>query len=44
MRIALTDLNLKQLYAFYPGTRRFELDDTIIALPLTGLLEESASL
>lgn len=44
MRVAMTDLNLKRLFVVYPGDRRFELDDNIIALPLTGLLEESASL
>jgi len=44
MRMAMTDLNLKRLIVVYPGARRFELDDAIIALPLTGLLEESASL
>jgi hypothetical protein len=44
MRVAMTDLKLKRLFVVYPGTRRFELDDDIIALPLTGLLEESASL
>lgn len=44
MRVAMADLKLKRLFVVYPGTRRFELDDDIIALPLTGLLEESASL
>ena len=44
MRVAMTDLKLKRLFVVYPGTRRFELDDDIIALPLTGLLAESASL
>jgi len=44
MRVAMTDLNLKRLFVVHPGTRRFELDDAIVALPLTGLLEESASL
>ena len=44
MRVAMTDLNLKRLFVVYPGSRRFELDDAIVALPLTGLLEESASL
>jgi len=32
------------MFMVYPGTRRFELDEAIIALPLTWLLEESASL
>jgi len=41
MRVAKADLNLKRLFVVYPGTRRFELDDDIIALPLTGLLDES---
>ncbi|MCX6893312.1 MAG: ATP-binding protein [Verrucomicrobiota bacterium] len=44
MRVAMTDLLLKRLFVVYPGTRRFELDDDLIALPLTGLLEESARL
>jgi len=44
MRVAMTDLKLKRLFVVYPGTRRFELDDNIVALPLTGLLAESASL
>ena len=44
MRVAMTDLKLKCLLVVYPGTRRFELDDNIIALPLTGLLAESARL
>ena len=44
MRAAMTDLGLKRLFVVYPGTRRFELDDRIIALPLTGLLAESANL
>ena len=44
MRVAMTDLKLQKLFVVYPGTRRFELDDAIIALPLTGLLEESVRL
>ena len=44
MRVAMTDLKLKRLFVVYPGTRRFELDDDIIALPLAGLLAEAASL
>ncbi len=44
MRLAMTDLKLKRLFVVYPGTRRFELDEAIVALPLTGLLEECASL
>lgn len=44
MRVALADLNLKRLFVVYPGARRFELDDAIVALPLTRLAEESAIL
>jgi predicted AAA+ superfamily ATPase len=44
MRIAITDLRLKRLFVVYPGGRRIELDDAIVALPLTELLAESASL
>ena len=44
MRVAMTDLSLKRLFIVYPGTRRVELDDAIIALPLTCLLEETTSL
>jgi hypothetical protein len=44
MRVAMTNLNLKRPFVVHPGTRRFELDDAIIALPLAGLLEESANL
>ncbi len=44
MRVAIMDLQLKHLFVVYPGTRRFELDEKIIALPLTGLLAESARL
>jgi uncharacterized protein len=44
MRLAMTDLNLKRLFVVYPGSRRFELDDSLVALPLMGLLEESAKL
>jgi len=44
MRVAMADLNLKRLFVVYPGIRRLELDDAITALPLTGLLKESASL
>jgi len=44
MRVAITDLKLKRLFVVYPGSRRFELDDDLIALPLTGLPAESASL
>jgi len=43
MRVAMTDLKLKRMYVVYPGTRRFELDDNIVALPLTGLPAEAAS-
>ena len=44
MRVALADLGLKTLYVVYPGARRFELDESIVALPLAGLMEESARL
>ena len=44
MRVAMTDLKLRRLFVVYPGTRRFELDDQIVALPLTSLLAESAGL
>ena len=44
MRVAMTDLKLKRLYVVYPGPRRIELDDNIIALPLAGILEEAASM
>ena len=41
---AMADLKLKRLFVVYPGTRRFELDTDIIALPLTALPAESAAL
>jgi len=41
MRVAMSDLKLQKLFVVYPGTRRFELDDGIIALPLTSLSAES---
>ena len=44
MRVAMADLALKRLFVVYPGTRRFALDDDLVALPLSGLLEESARL
>ena len=44
MRVAMSDLKLKRLFVVHPGPRRFELDDDIIALPLTGLSEEAAGL
>jgi predicted AAA+ superfamily ATPase len=44
MRVAMADLNLKRLFVVYPGTRRFQLDNAIVALPLAKLPEESASL
>jgi predicted AAA+ superfamily ATPase len=44
MRVAISDLRLKRLFVVYPGARRFELDDKIIALPVMALREESASL
>lgn len=34
MRVALADLRLDSLFVVYPGQRRFELDERIIALPL----------
>jgi len=33
MRIALEDLNLKQIAVIYPGTQRYELGDNIVAVP-----------
>jgi predicted AAA+ superfamily ATPase len=44
MRVAMADLGLKRLFVVYPGARRFALDDQIIALPLTGLMAETAGL
>jgi len=38
------ELGLKRLFVVYPGTRRFELDDRITAVPLTGLLTEAEAL
>ena len=34
MRVALADLALERLFVVYPGTRRFDLDERITALPL----------
>jgi hypothetical protein len=42
--LEIKDLNLRRLFVVYPGARRFDLDDRIMALPLTGLLEESVNL
>lgn len=44
MRVAMSDLGLKYLFVVYPGTRRFELDEGIVALPLTNVAEETARL
>ena len=44
MRVAMADLKLKRLFVVHPGTRRFDLDDDIVALPLGDLLKESANL
>lgn len=44
MRVAMSDLGLKRLFVVYPGTRRFELDEGIVALPLTNVAEETARL
>ena len=44
MRVAMADLGLKRLFVVYPGTRRFELDANLIALPLTELPAECADL
>jgi hypothetical protein len=41
MRVALEDLGLKRLFVVYPGTRRFELDEDIVALPLAHLRAEA---
>jgi predicted AAA+ superfamily ATPase len=44
MRVAMADLALKRLFVVYPGTRRFELDESIMALPLADVAEEAARL
>jgi hypothetical protein len=44
MRVALADSNLEQLFVVYPGGRRYELEEGIIAWPLGGLLAEAGSL
>jgi predicted AAA+ superfamily ATPase len=44
MRVAMADLKLKRLFVVHPGTRRFDLDDDIVALPLGDLFKESANL
>ena len=41
MRVAMSDLKLQKLFVVYPGTRRFELDEGIIAMPLALLSAES---
>ena len=44
MRVAMEDLGLKRLFVVYPGTRRFELDVDIVAVPLAHLPEEAVCL
>ena len=44
MRVALADLSLERLYVVYPGTRRFELDQHIVAVPLAQVAAECADL
>ncbi|MBM4089317.1 MAG: ATP-binding protein [Planctomycetes bacterium] len=44
MRVAMEDLGLHRLFVVYPGIRRFELDEGIVALPLADLQKESEHL
>lgn len=44
MRVALADLGLERLFVVYPGSRFFDLDDRITALPLTQLPEHVGNL
>ena len=44
MRVALTDLNLEQLFVVFPGERSFPLDDKIEAVPLVQLSQRLAGL
>lgn len=40
MRVVMSDLKLQKLIVVYPGTRRFELDESLIAMPLDLLSAE----
>lgn len=44
MRVAMEDLGLKRLFVVYPGARRFDLDEDIVAVPLAHLPEEAERL
>jgi predicted AAA+ superfamily ATPase len=44
MRVAMEDLRLTRLFVVYPGTRRVELDEEIVAVPLAHLPEEAERL
>ena len=44
MRIAIADLRLRRLFIVYPGERRMELDDRIVALPLAQMARNLRSL
>jgi len=44
MRVALTDLNLEQLFVVFPGERGFPLDERIEAVPLIELAQRLAGL
>lgn len=44
MRVAAADLSLKHLFVVYPGTRQFQLDETITALPLTAVADAADEL
>ena len=37
MRVALEDLDLEKIWVIYPGTKRYELDESITVCPLAGL-------
>ena len=37
MRVALEDLNLEKIWVIYPGTKLYELDESITVCPLAGL-------
>ena len=40
MRSALETLRLHRLYVVYPGDRRFRMAENVVALPVSGLLDE----
>jgi uncharacterized protein len=44
MRVAQADLSLARLFVVYPGTRRFELDDRIVCVPLAEMDAEVANM